>query len=441
MHITRDLLRAVACGELPPRLLARVGLEHLTALCPCCEREVAAWKSEPLGCDRPIKPELMIPLLAAAVPQVAEAEERAARDFSELLALPVGARLARVARSRTRFRGPILIRLVLEASRKALREDYETAYQLAALALSIADRSAATFDLHVLAAAAMGNACRAQCDLRKAETHFDYVRFLLHSQDVTDLAVLAEVDDLEGSLRKDQRRFEQAEELLGRAIALYRVNDRDAQAAKVTLILADVHYYRGDLPRAISTLERVLPQIRVSSEIRDYLCARHNLALYLTSSGRHEEALELFEEDAEMFDRHGRPVDKIRRRWVEGMVLAGLGRQAAAEQAFVGARDSLVERGMGFAAAMVSMDLAALYLRTGRTGEVRALAESMIPIFQAQDIHREALAALILFQEAARREAVTLTLVERLSAYLREAEVDRDRKFRGGVGDDGGRIR
>jgi len=62
----------------------------------------------------------------------------------------------------------------------------------------------------------------------------------------------------------------------------------------------------------------------------------------------------------------------------------------------------------------------------------------MIPIFQSQDIHREALAALVMFQEAARREAVTLAFVERLAAYLREAEVDRDLKFRGG---EGGRIR
>ena len=438
MHITRDLLRAVAIGDLPPRLLARVGLEHLTAICPCCAREVAAWREEPVERDRPLAPELMVPLLAAATPQIAKAEERAARDFAELLALPIGARPARVARSRTRFRGPTLVRRLLETSRMALREDFEAAYHLAALALTIADRSAHTFDLHVLAAAAMGNACRAQCDLRKADSHFEYVRFLLHSQDVVDLAVLAEVDDLEGSLRKDQRRFEQAEELLGRALALYRLAGREAQSAKVMLILADVHFYRGDPHRAISTLEFVLPQIRAGSEIHDYLCCRHNLAFYLTSCGRHEEALDLFEEDADLFARHGHPLDQSRRSWLKGRISEGLGRLQAAEESFVEARDAVVARGMGFAAAMVSMDIAALYLRTGRMEEVRALAEAMIPIFQAQDIHREALAALVLFQESARREAVTLGFVERLAAYLREAEVDRDLKFRGG---EGGRIR
>ncbi|HXU29739.1 MAG TPA: hypothetical protein VN851_04095 [Thermoanaerobaculia bacterium] len=438
MHITRDLLRAVASGDLPPRLLARVGLEHLTALCPFCAREVAAWREETPWRDRPLVPELMVPLLAAASPKIAKAEERAARDFAELLALPVGARPARVARSRSRFRGPALVRLLLGASRECLRDDHDEAYHLAALALSIADRSAHTFDLHVLAAAAMGNACRAKGDLRTADRNFEYVRFLLHSQDVTDLAVLAEIDDLEGSLRKDQRRFDQAEDLLERALALYRLVGKEERSAKVMLILADVHYYRGDPIRAISAVKVALRQISPTREVNDYLCARHNLALYLTSCGRHDEASELLDEDAELFARQGHPVDRIRRLWLEGMVSAGLDRTELAETAFLGAREAFLDRGMGFGAAMVSMDLAALYLRAGRMEEVRALAEAMIPIFQAQDIHREALAALVLFQEATRREAVTLAFVERLATYLREAEVDRDLKFRGG---EGGRIR
>jgi hypothetical protein len=128
----------------------------------------------------------------------------------------------------------------------------------------------------------------------------------------------------------------------------------------------------------------------------------------------------------------------IRREWLGGLVAAGIGRSEAAEAALISARDAFLDRKMGFDAAMVSMDLAAFYLRAGRVEEVRCLAEAMIPIFQAQDIHREALAALVLFQEAARREQVTLSFVNRLATYLREASVDQDLKFRGG---DGGRIR
>lgn len=434
MHITREMLRSVASGDLPPRLLARVGLEHLTALCPCCAREVAAWREGFDEGDRTVDPHLLLPLISTAASKIARAEAGAERDFAELLALPVGARPARVARSRSRFRGPHLVLRLLEASREVLRKDGEAAYHLAALALSIADRSSHSFDLHVLAAAAMGNACRTQGDLRTADRHFEYVRFLLHTQDVTNFLVLAEVDDLEGSLRKDQRLFDQAEDLLGRSLALYRLAGREERSAKVMLILADVYFYRGDATQAISTLKLALRQIRPEVEIHDYLCARHNLASYLTFAGRPEEASELLEEDADLFASFGGQLDLIRRGWLGGLIAEGLGDLKAAEASLLAARDQFLDRNLGYDAAMVSMDLAALYLRAGRTGEVCALAEGMIPIFQAQDVHREALAALALFQEAARREAVTLSFVERLATYLRLATADREFKFRGGEG-------
>jgi len=47
--------------------------------------------------------------------------------------------------------------------------------------------------------------------------------------------------------------------------------------------------------------------------------------------------------------------------------------------------------------AMVSLDLAVLYLRQGRTADARRIAEEMRPIFEAQDVPPKELAALALF--------------------------------------------
>ena len=88
-----------------------------------------------------------------------------------------------------------------------------------------------------------------------------------------------------------------------------------------------------------------------------------------------------------------------------------------------------VAQGIGYDAAMVSLDLAVLYLRQGRTDEVRRLAEEMLPIFQAQDVHREAFAALVLFQEAARHDQMTLDRAIEILTYLREARTDPERRF------------
>jgi len=119
--------------------------------------------------------------------------------------------------------------------------------------------------------------------------------------------------------------------------------------------------------------------------------------------------------------RFSEPWTQRRLLWLRGDTAAGQGDLAAAEQAYVETRDGFIGQGIGYDAAIVSLDLAVLYLRQGRGGDVRRLAEEMIPLFQAQDVHREALAALALFQEAARQDRLTVEKTLAVAAYLREA--------------------
>ena len=90
--------------------------------------------------------------------------------------------------------------------------------------------------------------------------------------------------------------------------------------------------------------------------------------------------------------------------------------------------DAFGER-VGFDAALVSLDLAALYARQGRTDEVKRLATEMVPIFESRDVHQEALAALLLFREAAEAEQVTLGLVDRIVTFLQRARLDPELRF------------
>jgi hypothetical protein len=70
---------------------------------------------------------------------------------------------------------------------------------------------------------------------------------------------------------------------------------------------------------------------------------------------------------------------------------------------------------------MASLDLALLYLREGRTAEVQPLAAEMVALFESRDVHREALAAVHLFQEAAQREEVTAGVVREVAGRLEAA--------------------
>jgi len=113
-----------------------------------------------------------------------------------------------------------------------------------------------------------------------------------------------------------------------------------------------------------------------------------------------------------------------------GKLAAGRAEYALAEQAFLEARDGFIAEGIGYDAAMVAIeDLAPLYLRQGRIAEVKRIAEEMFPIFQAADVHREALAALMYFREAATHEGLTLAILRKLALFLRDARPDHSLRF------------
>lgn len=79
--------------------------------------------------------------------------------------------------------------------------------------------------------------------------------------------------------------------------------------------------------------------------------------------------------------------------------------------------------------ALASLDLAFVYLEQGRSAELKGLAEELALIFEANDIHREALAALMLFQESVRQERVTSAYLVRLHKYLERSRHRPDLAF------------
>ena len=271
------------------------------------------------------------------------------------------------------------------------------------------------------ASAQMANACRAGGDLRRADEHFQYVHFLVRDQGVTDPLALAQIDHLEGSLRKDQRRFQEAEDLLARSAMLFQISGDAVETARVLLKIGELYFHRALLDRAIEMVEAALERLSPEEEPWLYLNGRHNLALYLAEAGRHAQAAGLVAADEDLYRRIPEPWLQLRLSWLRGKIAAGLGEPAEAERLFRETRDGFVWQGNGYDAAMASLDLALLYLREGRTAEVQPLAAEMVALFESRDVHREALAAVRLFQEAAQREEVTAGVVREVAGRLEAA--------------------
>ena len=144
------------------------------------------------------------------LPTRREPTSRVARELEELRSLPHTERLRRVRQARSRFRSPSLARLLLAASQEQIEDDPAESFCLAELALVVTDFSprmspmSKTFEFTVLAAVAMGNACRAAGSPRVAAKHLAYARTVLRGHAITDPEVLARVDDLAGSLEGEE---------------------------------------------------------------------------------------------------------------------------------------------------------------------------------------------------------------------------------------------
>jgi hypothetical protein len=84
---------------------------------------------------------------------------------------------------------------------------------------------------------------------------------------------------------------------------------------------------------------------------------------------------------------------------------------------------------MGYDAALALLEESVLLLEEGRPAEVRQRARILVDVFTSQDVHREAAAALLVFQEAAEGETATAELVRRLLAFLHRARHDPGLRF------------
>lgn len=136
---------------------------------------------------------------------------------------------------------------------------------------------------------------------------------------------------------------------------------------------------------------------------------------------RHKEAADLLPELRELAAAQGGALDRLRLRWVEGRVAAGLGDHERARQLLGGVRQAFLDDRNPFEAALATLDLVVSHLEEGHTAEVRVLADEMVAVFRTHNVPREALAAVLLFQESAHRDAATAELAREVAASLTRA--------------------
>jgi transcriptional regulator with XRE-family HTH domain len=360
----------------------------------------------------------------------AEARQEAPRLWDRLSRYKTGERRA-IVQENPEFRSGAFCELICERSIQAAADDAAVALGLAELALLIAElipgEESRRSRLQGWSWAFVGNARRVGGDLPGAHEAFVHSREQWTAGAAEGLGTLDEsrLLDLEASLRREQRRLPEALELLGRALA---IAPREA-IGRILVIKAKTLEELADYDKAVEALWQAAPLVDPEKDPRLLLCLRFDLLVNLCHLERHAEAAPLLPEVRELAVRLGNGLDLVRLRWLEGKIAAGLGQADEALAAFHEVREEFADRSIAYDTALVSLELAILYLEQRRTGEVKALARQMAPIFKTQGIHREALSALRLFCEAAEKEAVTIEMVRRLVEYLDRARHEPELHF------------
>jgi tetratricopeptide (TPR) repeat protein len=343
-------------------------------------------------------------------------------------------------RDSPRFQTWGVFELLVERSLEVSIQDPAFGEHLGLLALRLSDHldrerygAERIADLRARAWAFVANTCRLRSDFQGAEEAFGqaYQQLKKGTRDGLERAIFL---DLKASLRRDQRRFDEALRLLQRAVDLFLSHGERHRAGRSLINMATVHHHAGNLEAAISSLHQALPLIDPEREPRLLLCARHNLVDYTAGLGRFLEAQRLYREARPLYRSFNEPWVQNRRTWVQGKIAKGLGRLQRAETQFLAARDGFVAEGIPYDTALVSLELALLYAEQGRTEDLKRLAAEMVPVFASRHIHREALAALTFFQRAVEAERAGAELVARVAAYLRRAAGDPELPFESGSG-------
>jgi tetratricopeptide (TPR) repeat protein len=399
-------------------------LFHLLSVCPGCRQE-GGWLLE-------LQQARALPPLFGSI-DVALARSRAeAPRLLELIASDPQDRVARLHVD-PRFVSWGLCELLIRESCQIAPEQPSQAGHLAHLAVQIADlipvgepfEESWVDQLRSLAWASLGNAGRVQGDLSGAEMSFE------RSDSSWDMGTADSEDtlgyepvilDLKASFRMAQRRFSEALGLLDQAVILFREGEpeqRDPHLAGRSLILkAFVLIEQGASESAIQVLKKANGLIDPARDPRLLLCVRHNLVDNLSKMGRHSEAADLLPDLRELAAAHGSSGDHLRLQWVEGRIAAGLGDFHRARTLLAEVRQTFLADGNLYEAALATLDLVVPGLQDGRISEVRELVDEMVTVFRDHDVPREALAALLLFQEAARRETATTDLAREVAASL-----------------------
>lgn len=398
---------------------------HLLAGCPDCLRllcDVRALKPSERGYGRAFAAaeRALAAFLAQGCPPVLPPESL----LSELASLPPGEQGRRVAGD-LRFANLPLVHRLLEDSQALRYDDPGRMLHLAELArraaeacpVETAGSEPRLADLRAQSWRQWANALRVCGRLHEAEEAFAVAQ-RFQRQGTGDPKLRALLCEQIASLCIFQRHFPAALDLAEEAGRIYRELEERTSLASTMVQRAVASLYSGEADLAVRLLNRALPLIDPAADPHLLLAACHNLVRCYIDLGQADRALSIHSEVRELYRSIEDPLIALRAGWQEGQLLRDLGHLRAAEAALRQARQGFQERDLLYEVAVISLELAGVYVCLDAPEDLdRTLAETAA-IFRALEVGRDFLVSLLQLRRLADQKQRALDLIRFLASRL-----------------------
>jgi len=185
----------------------------------------------------------------------------------------------------------------------------------------------------------------------------------------------------------------------------------------------------GETAEAFRLFDAALVLAEAEREPHLQVIALHNKLLFLVDIGRLAEADELLSRHRAWLWEHGGPVDRAKLLGIEGRIHAHLGHAERAEAAFGETKRAFAAAGMAGHEALITLDLASVVMRQGRSLQASELALEALQVFARLKLRDHAREALLVLAEALQDGLLTAALLDSVAEFLRRAEHDRKARY------------
>lgn len=309
--------------------------------------------------------------------------------------------------------------LFFERCSELLFEQPRKGFKLAEIAPRLAARVSAErcdggalrpLELLVRAYTLLGGAYRVIGDHAGAERTYRMARQILDRHPIAAVERANFHRHLAG-LRACQGRVTEALDLAERALAVYRTDGCVDDLAWALVVRGTVQVARGRHGDGIEDFGEALAHVNPKLNPRVYHSAIHNLAYAVTASRMARFDLAAARRQVRRARRcirnHRRSLPRAKLIWIEGLMFLKAGLYRRGEALLRAARQSFTGLDAPYEIALVSLDLAEVYLLDRRWSEMRKLTAETYQLFQSLCADKEALRTLRYWREAVLAQTVS----------------------------------